>query len=117
MRFITVAFLVAAAAIPILSQEVAKPAPSVPAASKVAPVISTTKLWRLVAKTQNLRQQIDASELGKGLKAAEAELNAEQAKLAGLCGEGFELGLQKDEKAENAGDVICVPKPPAEPKK
>lgn len=118
MRLFKTAVLAVLSAIVMFAQQApvaAKADGSGPAVHKVAPTIGTAKLWRLVSKTQAIRQQLDASELGKSLKDAEAELQAEQNRLIGVCGPDFTLGLQQDAKAENSGDVVCVAKPPAAP--
>ncbi len=85
------------------------------AASKVetstAPRIETSKLWRLVAKTQALRVQANETPQAKEAAASEAELQAEQQKLSAICGAAFTLGYQEDKSAPNSGDLICVPKP------
>lgn len=84
-------------------------------AAPVAPVINSSRFWRLVSKTQALRTQLDATDAGKALKEAEADLQAEQQKLLAACGKEFVPGYQPDTKAENAGDVICVAKPKETP--
>lgn len=82
-----------------------------PNAVAVAPSIATAKLWRLVARAQALRMQANETKEAKEAKAAEEELQAEQVKLTNACGLAFTLGYQQDAKAENAGDLVCVPKP------
>lgn len=101
------------------SQVAAKPEtppPATPAAGTpaptVAPGLNTSRIWRLLSKVQTMRQQLNDSPQGKEVAAADAELQAEQQKLSSLCtAAGFVLGYQSDAKAENAGDLICVPKP------
>ncbi len=85
------------------------PAVTVPTAP---PAISTAKLWRLVAQTQGLRQQLDATDLGKQLKEVDAELQAEQARLSGLCGANAVLGYDQDKNSPTYKDIVCLAKPP-----
>lgn len=85
-----------------------EPAASSTPAPPVAPAINSAKLWRLVSKTQALRTQLDASEAGRAVKEAEAELQAEQSRLAALCGPGFILDYDRDPKSTSFQDVICV---------
>lgn len=93
--------------------ETAKPAEPVAATpvSPVAPAINSAKLWRLVSKTQAIRTQLESSELGRAVKEAEAELQAEQGRLAALCGPGFILDYERDPKSASFQDVVCSPKP------
>jgi hypothetical protein len=77
---------------------------------------STAKLWRLLATSQSLQDQLNASDLGKKKAEVDGQLQAEQSRLAGICSasKGWMLGTQADTKADNAGDVVCVrvPEPP-----
>lgn len=76
------------------------------------PSLNSAKFWMLVAKIQSLRQQLEQTDAGKALKTAEDDMQKEQARLVGLCGQGSSLGYQQDAKADNAGDVVCLAKPP-----
>jgi hypothetical protein len=115
MKILTLAALAAFSA--LAQTQVAKPEP---AAAKVevampAPKLdSTAKLWRLAAKAESIQAQMDKSELGKSLAETNAQLQAEQSRLAAQCGTGWMLGVEQDQKAANANDLICqkVPDPP-----
>lgn len=73
---------------------------------------STAKLWRLVSKAQALRIQLEQSEAGKAAKAAEDELQAEQSRLATMCGPSFVLGYDQISTSPTFQDLICQSKPP-----
>jgi hypothetical protein len=111
--------LAAIAAFSALAQtQAAKPEPVTPKveAPTVAPKLdSTAKLWRLLATSQSLQDQLSQSEIGKKKAEVDAQLQAEQQRLAGICSasKGWMLGTQADAKAENAGDVVCVKAPEA----
>lgn len=108
--------LAAMAAFSLFGQEPnsvpAKGASVKPTFTEKAPELpSTAKLWRLVARAQALQIQAEATDAAKAAKAAQEEVQAEQAKLSATCGQSFQLGYQSDAKAENAGDLVCVAKP------
>lgn len=120
--------LTALASFALLAQnQAAKPEPV--AATKITDAVtavpapkldSTARLWRLLAVSQELQQQLDQSDVGKRLADTRAQLQAEQTRLAGICGasKGFTLGTDSDVKSATSGDVVCVkmPDPPKETK-
>lgn len=126
--FLKLTILAALAASALLAQnQAAKPEPV--AATKITDAVtpvpapkldSTAKLWRLLAVSQELQQQLDQSETGKRLTDIRTQLQAEQTRLAGICaaGKGFTLGTDSDAKSPTNGDVVCVkmPDPPKETK-
>lgn len=115
MKTLTLAALAAFTALG-QTQVTAKPEPSKVEISAPAPKLdSTAKLWRLLATSQSLQDQLSQSEIGKKKSEVDQQLQAEQQRLAGICSasKGWMLGTQADAKAENAGDVVCVRAPEA----
>jgi hypothetical protein len=92
------------------------PAPKIEVPTVAPKLDSTAKLWRLLATSQSLQDQLSQSEIGKKKADVDQQLQAEQQRLSGICSasRGWMLGTQADAKAENAGDVVCVrvPDPP-----
>lgn len=79
--------------------------------------LSTAKIWRLNSKVQALQAQLEASEQGKALKEAQAELQAEQMSLNAKCAAvGMILDYDRTPGSPGKDDLTCVAKP-AEPKK
>jgi hypothetical protein len=79
------------------------------------PQINTAKFWRLSARAQMAHRQAEAAQ--RQAEAADLEAQEELASLAKQCAAAFILGTQSDQRAANAGDLICVPKPPDPEKK
>ena len=102
MKTLTLAALAAFTA--LAQNQAAKPEPAsakieVPT---VAPKLdSTAKLWRLLATSQSLQDQLAQSEIGKKKAEVDVQLQAEQQRLAGICSasKGWILGTQADAKA------------------
>jgi len=101
--------IAAMAAFSVLAADLPKPAPK---AADPAPQIATAKFWRLVAAAQQARNQANQTPQAKAADAADLEVQREQEALSQKCGANHILGYQQDAKAENAGDIICVLKPP-----
>lgn len=116
--------LAALAAFSLSAQTVASPVVAKPdgsvgvSAAKPIPVLNTSKLWRLLSKSQEAHRVSNDTPQAKAAAAADVEVQAEQSKLAEACvASGYVLGFQQDQKADNAGDLICTKAPPAEIKK
>lgn len=109
--------IAALAAFSLSAQEVAAKPETPPATVKATlttPSLATAKLWRLLSKAQELRRVAAETPQAKEAAAAEAEVQAEQGKLAQVCtAANMVLGFQQDQKADNAGDLICQVRPPA----
>lgn len=109
---LSITFLAASAAFSQEAPVAAKPPKPTTTTTQSAPALpSTAKLWRLVAKTQALRQQADQTQQAKDAKVAEEELQAEQAKLQAVCGTGFVLGYDNDAKSSTYQDLTCQKAP------
>ncbi len=82
--------------------------------------LSTARIWRLNSKVQALTTQLAETEAGKALKAAQEELQAEQAALSAKCtAAGLVLDYDRAPGSPTKDDLVCVkaPAPPAEVKK
>lgn len=66
------------------------------------PTLNTAKFWRLNSAAMTARQQ---------LHDAETAVQQEVTAMTVACGANFILGYQSDQKADNVGDLICIPKP------
>jgi len=97
------------------AQPAAKPAdpPKSPVAT-APPQLNTAKMWRLLARAQQLRQAANETPQAKEAAAADLEVQKEQQVLAQVCGVGWTLGIDQDAKSPTFQDVICVKAPPPE---
>jgi hypothetical protein len=106
--------LAAIAAVAALAQtQAAKPEPAPAKIEAPAPRLDTTaRFWRLAATAQSIQAQIAASDLGKRLAEAQAQLATEQARLAAICagGKGWTLGTET-KTGSDQGELTCVPLP------
>ena len=110
-----VLILAASAAFAQSNTPAAKPEAVLPKVeATTAPTIATSKLWRLLAKAQSLRIAANQTKESKAADAADAEVQAEQDKLAASCGPTHVLGYAPPTSPE-AGDLACVTKPKPEP--
>lgn len=95
---------------PAAKPEAAKNPVAAPETPVAVPTLQTAKFWRLFANAQAARQQANETPQAKAAIVAEEEFRKEQNTLQVVCGPKMELGIQKDAKADNSGDLICQAK-------
>lgn len=81
----------------------------------VAPVLNTSKIWRLALEAQSAHDALNQTPQGKAAQAADQAVQEEQAKLSAVCGKAFQLQLDSDPKSSTFKDLICatIPSVPA----